>query len=818
MSPTRIRLVAVLCWITHCIILFTLPLGTTRSILSDFLQLVIGILTIVACLQAAQRSSSFGRLFWRLAGTGFFLLTIGLALATYNNTFQSSLGHHSWIIDVFVNAWTAPLVMCLFLDPAEEAEKTDWRRILDFAQVAIVFVLLTLYNSTLALGGVGREPWRLAFVTDLLITAGFYLRAAVMPAGAARSLFLRFGYFRTVSVVTDFFFVMGMSEPPAGDRFELIWSLTLLIPLMIAVAWQDPGQPAPTRRSTPHLRLLATQLLPLLFPFLVIITASQIVGGQLVVAAAAVLVSLGITYARLVLTQREQETASESLRQSHLLLNSIMEGVNEVIFVKDLHGRYVMINTPGAHMVGHSVEEVIGKTDLDLFPPETAEAIRATDAQVLRSGQITTYELQMKFPSGPRNFLTTKSPQLGPNGEIIGMIGVSLDVTERRKLEQQMQQAQRMEAIGTLSGGIAHDFNNLLTVIKGYTGLLFEALPDPQQRSLVTNIDQAADRASSLTRQLLAYSRRQVMQPKVISLNDLVVNMDKMLQRLIGEDVEMKTVAASNLGSVKADPSQIEQVIMNLAVNARDAMPKGGSLTLETTNVDLDETYAKNHPGTYAGRYVMLAVSDTGVGMNAHTRSHIFEPFFTTKAMGQGTGLGLSMVYGIVRQSGGSIEVYSEPGQGSTFKIYLPRIEAPPEALLTKQSSATRTRGNETILLVEDDIQVRDLAAAALTSSGYTVLTVDSARAAAAKCDEHKGDIHLLLTDVIMPGIGGREVANQVLARRPNAKVLYMSGYTTNAIIHHGVLDPGTFFLQKPFTPSALSAKVREVLDAPATP
>ena len=813
MSSNRIRVVAVLCWIAHCITLFALPLGRARIFLSDFFQLVIGVLIIAACFQASRRSSSFGRIFWRLAATAFMLITIGLGLGTYNNTFQSSLGRHSWVIDVFVNAWTAPLVMCLFLDPTKETEKADWRRLLDFAQVAIVFLLLTLYNSNLALGGEGSEPWRLAFATDLLITLGFYLRAAVMPSGAARFLFLRFGYFRTVSVITDFFFVIGMPEPSAGDPFELIWSLTLLIPLMIAVAWRDPGQLAVAGRSTPHLRLFATQLLPLLFPLLVIVTASQIMRGQLVVAAVAVLLSLGITYTRLLLTQGEQDRAAEALGQSHLLLNSIMEGVNEVIFVKDRHGRYVMINTPGATMVGHTVEEVIGKTDFELFPADTAQAIKSSDAQVLRTGKTHTYELQMKFPSGPRNFLTTKSPQHGPDGEIIGMIGVSLDVTERRKLEQQMQQAQKMEAIGTLSGGIAHDFNNLLTVIKGYTGLLIDGLEDPRQRALLQHIDQAAERASSLTRQLLAYSRRQVLQPKVMNLNDLVVTMDKMLQRVIGEDVEMKTIAHHSLGSVKADPGQIEQVIMNLAVNARDAMPKGGSLTVETANIDLDETYAKNHPGTYAGNYVMLAVSDTGVGMDTYTRSHIFEPFFTTKALGQGTGLGLSMVYGIVRQSGGSIEVYSEPGQGSTFKIYLPRIEEPAEPLLAKHAPAPRVRGNETILLVEDDTQVRDLAAAVLTSSGYSVLTVDSPRAAIAKCDEHKGDIHLLLTDVIMPGIGGREVATQVLARRPNTKILYMSGYTTNAIIHHCVLDPGTFFLQKPFTPATLSAAVREVLD-----
>jgi PAS domain S-box-containing protein len=518
--------------------------------------------------------------------------------------------------------------------------------------------------------------------------------------------------------------------------------------------------------------------------------------------------------AELALVNELLQRDAEALRQSHRLIDSIMEGANEVIFMKDLEGHYVMINTFGARMTGHSVSAVIGKTDSDLFPPATAQTVKAVDMEVIRTGKTQTREVAMIFPSGVRTILTTKSPQFGPSGEIIGVIAVAFDVTERRQLEAQMQRAQKMEAIGTLSGGIAHDFNNILTVIKGYTDLLLGDIQDTRLRALVSYIDQAADRASALTRQLLAYSRRQVLQPKVINLNSLVVNLDKMLQRVIGEDIKMRTVAAPNLGSVKADPGQIGQVIINLAVNARDAMPKGGNLILETANVDLDDTYAQEHPHTVAGRYVMLAVSDTGVGMDAETRSHIFEPFFTTKGIGRGTGLGLSMVYGIVKQSGGSIECYSDLEQGTTFKIYLPRIEEPAELLPAIQPPAARIQGTETILLVEDDPQVRDLAAAVLASCGYTVLVADSARAVVSKSDEHKGDIHLLLTDVVMPGSGGREVANQILARRPNIKVLYMSGYATNAIVHHGVLEPGTFFLQKPFTPAALSAKVREVLDS----
>jgi two-component system, cell cycle sensor histidine kinase and response regulator CckA len=285
-----------------------------------------------------------------------------------------------------------------------------------------------------------------------------------------------------------------------------------------------------------------------------------------------------------------------------------------------------------------------------------------------------------------------------------------------------------------------------------------------------------------------------------------------MLQRLIGEDIQMKSVIEPDLGSVKADPGQIEQVIMNLAVNARDAMPKGGSLTLETANIDLDEAYAREHAGVVPGHYVMLAVSDTGLGIDPETKTHIFEPFFTTKVMGRGTGLGLSMAYGIVKQSEGFIEVYSEPGHGTTFKIYLPRVGEPAETLPSKRPPST-VRGTETILLVEDDHPVRDLAGTILTACGYTVLAADSAPAAVSKCEEHGGAIHLLLTDVVMPGSGGREVARLVMARKPGIRVLYMSGYTTNAIVHHGVLDVGTFFLQKPFTPASLAAKVREVLD-----
>jgi PAS domain S-box-containing protein len=812
LGSNRVCLAALVCWGLHVLVILALPLNGTRIFLSDAIQCLIGIFAVVASVQAARRSGSFGRTFWNLAATGFALLTLGLALSIYVDTFHATLGSHAWIIDVFVNAWTAPLVMCLFLDPHSETENRDWRQVFDFTQVAIVFVLLYVYSSIIS--SVGFAPRRLALASDTLIAAGFFLRGFALPGGSARTLFVRFGYFRTVSALTQLMLVLGVPEPVSGDAFDLIWSITLVIPIIIAADWTGAREPVPAKTSYARTsRLLTTQLMPLIFPLLIIILASQLVSRRLMIAATAVLISVALTYGRLLVTQREQERSSEALLQSESLVRSITEGANEVIFLKDLKGRYVMINTPGAAMIGHTVAETLGKTDADIFPPETAEVIRKSDTQVLQTGKALTYELDITTPGGGiRHFLSTKSPHFGPNGELIGLIGVSLDITDRRKLEEQLRQTQKMEAIGTLSGGIAHDFNNLLTVIKGYTGLVLNATADAAMRVLIARIDQAADRAAALTSQLLAYSRRQVLQPRVFNLNTLVLNLDRLLQRLIGEDIALKSVMEPKLGSIKADPGQIEQVIMNLAVNGRDAMPKGGGLTIETANVNLDDGYARTHEGVRPGSYVMLAVSDTGSGMDAPTRSHIFEPFFTTKGVGRGTGLGLSMVYGIVKQSGGSIEVYSEPGHGTTFKIYLPRVEEAVEALPGK-SADELARGTETILLVEDDEQVRELARNILINCGYTVLAAESPAAVIRHCENHAGPIHVLLTDVVMPGMGGRQIADQVKPRRPGIKVLYMSGYTTNAIVHHGVLDAGTHFLQKPFTPASLAAKIREVLN-----
>jgi nitrogen-specific signal transduction histidine kinase len=404
------------------------------------------------------------------------------------------------------------------------------------------------------------------------------------------------------------------------------------------------------------------------------------------------------------------------------------------------------------------------------------------------------------------------APVRSTRGEVTHYIATKMDVTERKSLEAQLRQAGKMEAIGQLAGGVAHDFNNLLTVISGY-GQLLKGRLSPQDLDHLEEILKASDRAAALTRQLLAFSRRQILTPQVLDLNSIVANLENMLRRLIGENIELKTVQQSGLGRVKADPGQVEQVIINLAVNARDAMPEGGKLTIETANVDLDGTYARSHAGVLPGPYVMVAVSDTGIGMNAETLAHMFEPFFTTKEKGKGTGLGLATVYGIVKQSVGYTAVYSEPGHGSTFKVYLPRVE---EAV-TKAESAKRgpglAKGLETVLVAEDEEGVRSLVGKVLESYGYKVLEVREPGEALTIVEQYAKPIDLLLTDVVMPHMSGKELATRLTTVHPEVKVLYMSGYTDDAIVRHGILEAGTFFLQKPFRPSALVQKVREVLD-----
>ena len=509
-------------------------------------------------------------------------------------------------------------------------------------------------------------------------------------------------------------------------------------------------------------------------------------------------------------------SAQEELRRSEINFRSLVTHAPYGICRCDFTGKLVDANPALLTMLGYSSAREILGTHLGALYQDTQRWFELADhlrTTVPFNGLI----VDWKRKDGTGMVVRVSGRAVSNGGKSTTFELFAEDVTERRALEQQLRQSQKMEAIGRLAGGIAHDFNNLLMVISGYSEFLLDRLgSDPALRAPAQEISNAADRASSLTRQLLAFSRKQMLAPKILDLNGVVTENLKMLTRVIGEDIDLVMVPAAGLGVVRADAGQIEQVIMNLAVNARDAMPSGGKLTIETSNVVLDEEYSRFHPPLQPGNYVMLAIGDTGAGMDSDTQSRIFEPFFTTKGP-KGTGLGLSMVYGIVKQSGGYIWVYSEVGKGTTFKIYLPRV-ADTVASLTHAAvaaeSATIESGTETILVVEDEANLRYLVRQFLEKQGYRVIEAADGAVAMQIAVAHDAVIHLLLTDVIMPGMNGRELAQRVLEIRPNVKVLYMSGYTENVIGRNGTLDAGIRLLQKPFTLRDLKSKVREVLDS----
>jgi PAS domain S-box-containing protein len=519
----------------------------------------------------------------------------------------------------------------------------------------------------------------------------------------------------------------------------------------------------------------------------------------------------------------DRKKAEEALRESEEKYRTILENIEDGYYEVDLAGNFTFYNDSLCKILGYSRDEMNGMNNRQYTDQENGEKLLQAFNKVYRTGKPARefdWEI-LKKDGAKRSIETSVSIIIDPSDNRIGFRGIVRDITERKRIEEeksslqeQLRQSQKIEAIGRLAGGIAHDFNNLLTVIKGYSQLsLHELKEDVPLRGNIDEIKRASEKAADLTRQLLAFSRRQILEMKVLDLNTVLRDMDKILHRLIGEDIELITLLADDLGRVKTDPGWVEQITMNLAVNARDAMPSIGKLTIETANVELDEHYARAHVAVTPGRYVMLSVSDTGVGMTPEVRQQVFEPFFTTKEKGKGTGLGLSTVYGIVKQSGGNIWVYSEPGQGTTFKIYLPRVDEPLEEFEEKVVKEELPRGSETILLVEDEEVVRKLAVRILKRQGYTVLEGSHGNEAIDVCKHHMEPVHLLLTDVVMPGMNGRELAERFKPLYPKMKVLYMSGYTDDAITHHGVLEEGMNYLQKPFTVDGLTRKVREVLD-----
>lgn len=519
----------------------------------------------------------------------------------------------------------------------------------------------------------------------------------------------------------------------------------------------------------------------------------------------------------------EHKKSEEARRISEANYRAIFDSTNEAIFVHDPQSGAILDNNQKACDMYGCTSEEFRTISLSAFVqgehPYTADAALEFIHKAAQ-GNKQRFEWQAKDKNGHRFWVEISLSQVVLEGQE-RILAVIRDIDsqkkaeeEKRRLEEQLQQSQKMEAVGKLAGGVAHDFNNLLTVIQGYSDLAL-ANTDPGNLTYrqLEEVKKAASRAESITRQLLAFSRRQIIQPQNLDLNTVIRNLEKMLCRLIGEDIEMRTALKPDLGAIRGDPHQIEQVIINLAVNARDAMPRGGKLTLETDTVYLDQRYASQHVDVWPGSYIMLAVSDNGCGMTKEIQSRIFEPFFTTKGIGEGTGLGLSMVYGIIKQNGGNITVYSEPGKGTVFKIYFPLIHADSVVILNDNERKSISRGTETILLVEDELAVLILIQNILTDLGYQVLSANSAEEAIKLFNEQPESIDLLLTDVVMPHLGGRDLTTRLTGLRPELKILYMSGYTDDAIVHHGMLESGIQFIQKPFLPNALAQKIRSVLD-----
>jgi PAS domain S-box-containing protein len=549
-------------------------------------------------------------------------------------------------------------------------------------------------------------------------------------------------------------------------------------------------------------------------------TTYSIATGILVLSLAAATIWL-ITMRREI---AERKRTEEALFKSERRFRILVDTIPDLIWLKDADGVYLSCNRMFERFFGAREADIVGKTDYDFVSKELADSFREHDLKAMAARNPSSNEEWITFADDGHQALldTTKAPMYDSEGKLIGVLGVGHDITKRKrtdeenaKLEAQLQQAQKMESVGRLAGGVAHDFNNMLSVILGHANLALMELDSAQPLCLhLQEISKAAERSADLTRQLLAFARKQTIAPKVLDLNVTVASMLNMLQRIIGEDINLKWQPEASLWPVKVDPSQIDQILANLCVNARDSIVDVGKITIETANCVIDEGYCAHHAGFVAGEYVRIAVSDNGCGMDKETLSRIFEPFFTTKGAGEGTGLGLSTVYGATKQNNGYINVYSEPGLGTTFAIYLPRYQGEVESSRPTEAEPQAPRGEETILIVEDERAILELASMILGKQGYCVLVANSPGEAIRLAEEYTGDIHLLMTDVVMPEMNGLDLAKKLRSLYPQINCLFMSGYTANVIAHHGVLDEGVHFIQKPFSIPDLAAKVREVLES----
>ena len=809
-------------------------LAVHSTIASSVIEFLLVILVVTACVQAASRAQGYARRFWRLMAVAFGLYALGQAMATYYDSVLHKSFEQYWPSDILFLFHVGPMALALFLGDDDTDSRTyRWQRWLDFLQIGIVTLSAYFFFLYLPL----LLPHSRAFVDALyvevtawrgsLIVVAFALRAAFAKSKLVKSLFARMAVFLLLFVACEvaYDYVEVWWHVPFGTWYELLWTVPRVLMIWLAASWQPPAEPEAARKEASSDSLLLAQFAHIAFPLLVLATATRALGQQLKLAVAAVLLSFACSSLRLFLGQRtqnellsRQKESAEALRLAEAKFRGLLESAPDPMVAVSVDGTIVLVNAQAEKSFGYRREDLLGQSMDMLVPERLREKCCAVRTAFFREPQTRamggSLEIFGQRKDGSEFPVEVKLSLLETADGVWGSAAIR-DLTERRKLESQFRQAQKIESIGTLAGGIAHDFNNLLTVILSYSNSLSEDLPrNSKQARAAEQIQQAAERGAALTRQMLAFSRRQVFQLRVVNLNEVIRDLLKMLGRIIGEHIEIKVNLSDDLAPLKADPGQLEQVMMNLSVNARDAMPKGGKLTFETRNVVLSEQFVREHVGSSSGPHVQLTVTDTGIGMDSTTLARIFEPFFTTKEPGEGTGLGLAMVYGVVKQSGGSIWASSEPGMGTTFTIYLPQAQGPVDSLAPPTPQAAAKPGAETILLVEDDPGVREIVIAMLGSQGYSVLAAEQWSDVEPLCEKHTGTIHLLLTDMILPKVSGREVAKRVAAQRPGVKILFMSGYTDDALLHGQGLNGASAFLQKPFTRDQLTAKVREVLDS----
>lgn len=687
---------ALLAFLAHAFVLAFLP--SRGKLLSNLLQFLLGLLAFLAMLDAGMRSRQIARRIWFYAAAAIGAYTAGqLAFIGYT-LFSQGPPFSPRFTDQFFFFWVVPLLAASAIDTLGWNEGFDLSAMLDFTQ----FLILGLALHVSVFGDAARwqsHPQEMEFlklrvrvIRDILVLSWLWGRAWLTGSRQLRSVFVRLGVFYLAYSLADGIYLSAEAawQIRLGTWFDLLWSLPRLIAVVLALTWTW-AETSVTSQTSPRQRsFIWLQMAPIVVPLVMLGISLNTFASSPFVWASLMVSSFAVASMRLLITQSRQDRAHADLQRSNELLHSIVEGTSEAIYLKDADGRYKLINAAGARYMGRSPEEVLGRTDRELLSPETVAPILKIDQQVLGKGESVTCEEGLIEGGVTRTFLSTKNPYRDSDGQIVGVLGISVDITEHRQMEEQLRRAQRMESVGAFSGAIAHDFSNLLTVIKGYGQLtLTELQQHPRLHANLEQIVKATDRASALIRQLLAFGRQQVLQPRVLNLNDVIFHLHAMLRRLIGEDIEITTRFTEELWPVKADPGQVEQVLMNLAANARDAMPGGGKLVLQTANMHLDQAYARSNVNVQPGDYAMFAVSDTGIGMDAQTLTRIFEPFFTTKPVGKGTGLGLATTYGIVKQSGGSISVESKPGAGTTFKIYLPRVDQPIEYQIGGPASST---------------------------------------------------------------------------------------------------------------------------------